>query len=105
MTRAWGTKWRVLAWRKDGSKVDVQNDGQFDELVLEDVLHLEQMDNRNWWMRLGDAAIYIRVPAKGKPKIIIGFGDQAHPGNETDWEIRGLVEQENARLRAQLGET
>ena len=89
MTRAWGTKWRVLAWRKDGTRVAVENDGQFDELVLEDILHLEQMGTRFWWMRLGDAGIYIRVPVKGKPQISIGFGDQAYPGNETDWTLHG----------------
>lgn len=89
MTRKWGTKWRVLAHRNDGSSLNVVNDGQFDELVLEDILHLEQMDNRFWWMRLGDAAVWIRVPTKGKPTISIHFGDQAHDDNGVTWKLYG----------------
>ena len=86
MTKPYGSKWRVLAHRKDGPPVDIENDGVFDELVLENILHLEQMDNRVWWMQLGDASVWIRIPAKGAPQISIEFDEY---GPVAKWTING----------------
>jgi len=86
MTKPYGSKWRVLARRKDGTTVEIESDGVFDELVLESILHLEQMDNRVWWMQLGDASVWIRIPAKGPPQISIEF-DEYPPAAK--WTING----------------
>jgi hypothetical protein len=46
-----GARWRILA--RDGErKIAAQNDGVFDELVIDDWVHLEQMDDNTWWMRV-----------------------------------------------------
>jgi hypothetical protein len=55
-----GERWRVLA-HADQRKVEVENDGIFDELVVDDWLHIEQMDENAWWIRIGDARIDVRL--------------------------------------------
>lgn len=37
----------------------------FDELVVDDWLHIEQMDDRQWWLSLGGVHIWVRIPVKG----------------------------------------
>ena len=65
-----GSRWRLLA--RDGERnITAQNDGLFDELVVDDWLHLEQMDDNTWWMRLGDARIDIKVSAHGRAEVSI----------------------------------
>ena len=44
-------------------------DSVFDELVIDDWFHLEQMDTRLWWMRVGDYHLWVRIPAKGDPIV------------------------------------
>jgi len=65
-----GSRWRILA--RDGErKVTAQNDGVFDELVVDDWLHLEQMDDNTWWMRVGDARVDIKVLPDGRAEVSI----------------------------------
>lgn len=72
--RFWpGFSWRILAHKRtrigrvtsasdyipDGV-VDIRSDHfdcpmEFDELVIDDWLHIEQMNDRDWWMGLGTA--------------------------------------------------
>ena len=49
----------------------------FDELVIDDWLHLEQMDTDLWWLNLGDRdlIVWIEVPKKGP--IRIGVSDES----------------------------
>ena len=49
-----GTHWRLLA-HEDGEPLEITNRGLFDELVVDGWLHIENLDPRRWWMRLGDA--------------------------------------------------
>jgi len=65
-----GSSWRVLA--RDGErKIEAGNDGVFDELVVDQWLHLEQMDDATWWMRVGDARVDIKVGTDGVPQVSI----------------------------------
>lgn len=65
-----GNRWRLLAWNQ-GEKVQFQNIGTFDELVVDGWLHIEQMDKRVWWMQVGDARIVVHIPTKGEPIVTI----------------------------------
>ena len=56
----------------------------FDELVLDDWLHLEQMNDRSYWMRLGDAYVWIQIPAKGDPIVDIRRGEYGPVSGETE---------------------
>ena len=57
---------------------------EFDELVLDDWLHLEQMNERAYWMRLGDAYVWIQLPAKGDPIVSIRRGEYGPVSGETE---------------------
>ena len=75
-----GSNWRVLA--RDGEReVTTQTEGVFDELVVDQWLHLEQMDDSTWWMRVGDARIDIKVIAEGLAEVSIerNVYDQTSP--------------------------
>jgi hypothetical protein len=68
-----GTRWRVLA-HKDTGPFEAHDEGVFDELVVDDWLHIEQMDRREWWMRIGDARVFIRIAEDGKATTDIERG-------------------------------
>jgi len=88
MRRRPGRSWRILANGRDvdfhvGSPalppglagraariLDVA-DSVFDELVIDDWLHLEMMDTRDWWMRIGDTVIWITVPTSGPVRVFV----------------------------------
>jgi hypothetical protein len=57
-----GTTWRFLAWAKSGDPIDrASKDGEvFDELVVDDWLHIEKMDRERWWMRVGDVVVWVQ---------------------------------------------
>ena len=83
-----GYRWRVLAHKKataskkpdylQDHRWDVRSDQfdtpiEFDELVIDDWFHLEQMDKRCWWMGVGNGDdywhIYVVVDGKGKATV------------------------------------
>lgn len=45
--------------------IEMESEGEFDELVVSDWLHIERMDERVWWMRVGDRAFDIEIPLEG----------------------------------------
>jgi hypothetical protein len=46
----------------------------FDELVIDDWFHLEQMDDNQWWMRIGDAMVNVRVKDGKAAEVLIERG-------------------------------
>jgi hypothetical protein len=77
-----GTRWRVLAQRESES-IQWENEGVLDEVVVDDWLHLEQMDARQWWLRLGDARILISIEPSGKARVDIERGSYEQTLGET----------------------
>ncbi len=68
-----GARWRIRA--KDGERTfEAENDGVFDELVVDQWLHLEQMNDDTWWMRVGDARIDIKVGPDGVAQVSVERG-------------------------------
>ncbi|WP_437966771.1 hypothetical protein WMF04_45595 [Sorangium sp. So ce260] len=63
-----GSMWRVLAYR-GAERVEVEGEGVFDELVVDDWIHLEQMDDDVWWLRIGDARVTITVALGQQPTV------------------------------------
>ena len=77
-----GSSWRVLAHR--GSEaIELENQGVLDEVVIDQWFHLEQMDTRRWWMRLGDARISINIDEDGKAHVDIERGSYEEVEGET----------------------
>lgn len=94
MTRFWpGYRWRILAHgtRKRGGKdpgytgeqVDLRSARhgdlmQFDELVIDHWFHLEQMNERDYWIGIGDEReggdyyhVNVHIDHKGKPNVLV----------------------------------
>lgn len=68
-----GREWRVLA--HEGSEaIAVKNRGVFDEVVVDHWLHVEQMDEREWWIRVGDVRISTRIHANGSVEVDVERG-------------------------------
>ena len=68
-----GAEWRVQA-RNEDRKIEHTNEGVFDELVVDHWLHLEQLDDRTWWMRLGDARLQVFVAQDGAVTVDVQRG-------------------------------
>lgn len=50
-----GSRWRVLA-HDDGKRVELRDRGVVDELVIDDWLHLEQLNARTWCLVIGSGS-------------------------------------------------
>lgn len=88
-----GLPWRVLAHRRDGTPVEMQSrdhgDPDFDELVVGQWIHLEQMSKRRWWMNVGGVTVWIRVTKDGRPKKVTVYGpnNYASPADGCAYEL------------------
>jgi len=85
-----GAHWRLLAQDAAGS-LDVRQDGadggrerlvyrkrtpvEFDEVVVDHWLHVERMDKRAWWARIGDARLWIEIKRSGKVVVSVYRGE------------------------------
>lgn len=58
-------RWRVEA----GPDVSHEGKGGFDEIVVGDWLHIERMDRRVYWMRLGQREADIEIDHSGQPIV------------------------------------
>lgn len=97
-----GFQWRVLAhrrpkrhepWATDSFDVRsgierdahatfrhfLDGDWEFDELVIDDWFHLEQMSERTWWMGVGKGDDYwhVNVTVDGKGEAVVNVEKQA----------------------------
>jgi hypothetical protein len=73
-----GRKWRFSAYHdgREGRdvarcRVNVENVGTFDELVVDGWIHVEQMSRARWWVRLGDRTFWVRVGKDGNAAKVI----------------------------------
>lgn len=47
---------------------------EFDELVVGEWLHVEQMDKRLWWMNVGGVTVMVTARKDGTPKRVTVYG-------------------------------
>lgn len=96
-----GSRWRLLVHDAEGkafhvtsnrafggpvsdspsSTVTVLPGTEFDELVLGEFLHLEQMDTGRWWLNVAGLTVWIEADPDGKPTSVnvYGPGDYDEP--------------------------
>ena len=77
--RKWRTKVDVVDGVNDGEVIsahstDTASPTEFDELAIDDWFHLERMDERFWWARIGDAYLMIAVHPDGRAAVTIERG-------------------------------
>lgn len=75
-------EWRILAV-KDGEKIELENQGVLDEVVLQSWFHLEQLDEREWFLRVGDARIIVSAEVDGSTRVDIERGFFVNVNGET----------------------
>jgi len=46
----------------------------FDELVVGEWIHIEQMDTGFWWMNIGGVTVHVKADADGKPMRVTVHG-------------------------------
>ncbi|BAM93118.1 hypothetical protein S58_71530 [Bradyrhizobium oligotrophicum S58] len=101
-----GRRWRFRAVRVGGRSIELWNQGIFDELVVDDWLHIEQMDDKVYWLQVGDVCIWVTVAAGEKPVVDVQRGAYGEVRGDTRaWSVedfkRGLSSQ--ADVIAKLG--
>jgi hypothetical protein len=78
MAKRPGRSWRLSAYYRNGIKRFEATDAgkfTFDELVVDHWLHVEQMNNRDWWMRIGgDLNLFVHIDGKGKVTVTATSG-------------------------------
>jgi uncharacterized DUF497 family protein len=79
-----GHRWRSLAWNRKTGEKHAQRfnpaDGVcFDELVIDDWFHLEQMNDRHWWIGLGRGGdlLHVGIQVKAKGQIEVTLTDES----------------------------
>lgn len=73
--------WRMLAHTHEGQRVEIAQEGILDELVIGEWLHVEQLDDGRWWMRVGDARLEVQVDGQDGPPCVDvtrGFYDRVN---------------------------
>lgn len=48
---------------------------EFDEMVVDHWFHLERMDHRAWWARVGDARLWIKILKTGEVEVSVWRGE------------------------------
>jgi hypothetical protein len=72
-----GSRWRMQC-EENGQKIEMANVGIFDELVVDDWIHLEQMSDRHWWLQLGGACFAVVIARDGRVTVTLTEGEVAH---------------------------
>jgi len=85
MSRRQGLNWRLSydALDNHATRINVENSGDLDELVVDQWFHLERMDRRAWWMRIGDAYVWAEIGPDGRALINITRGEYDGLGGYT----------------------
>lgn len=80
--------WCVRAF-DEGGPIEIPVRGVFDELVVGEWLHLEWMDERAWWMRLGDMRVSVSVNAPDDVRVDVERGHHATVNGKTTMPREG----------------
>lgn len=75
--------WKLLVESPSGKENRFQGESGFDELVVDDWLHVEKMDAKVWWLRVGDARIMVRLSEASSPEVDVIRGFYADIRGET----------------------
>lgn len=71
-----GSYWRLTTKSKSKNSLGLEieslgNKGIFDELVIDQWFHIEQMDDRSWWGRIGPLDLWITIDDNNDPIVHI----------------------------------
>ncbi|TAK27259.1 MAG: hypothetical protein EPO40_16680 [Myxococcaceae bacterium] len=72
-----GTRWR-LGFDEDGQRVEMQNRGTFDEIVVGEWLHVEEMRRGSYFVQLGGACFGVTIARDGRVTVMVQEGEIEH---------------------------
>jgi hypothetical protein len=75
MSKRQGLSWRLSYDDADGTRINVEDGGDLDEVVIDQWCHIERMDRRAWWLRIGDAWVWAHVGPDGRAEVKIMRGE------------------------------
>lgn len=79
--------WRMQEKTDDGKIVEYSGTGKFDELLVEGLLHLEWLDEKSWYIRVGDAKITATVLDDERVQVDVLRGAYTEVcGDTSSWE-------------------
>lgn len=78
-----GGLWRLFA-QKDSGPVQLENQGALQELVVGQWLHVEQVAEREFWMRVGDMRVRVEVSRFGSAEVSVERGFYGTVLGDTD---------------------
>ena len=89
-----GRTWSILAHGTNRPAIDLQFDQKsrttFDELIIDDWFHIEQMDDRAYWVRVGPLVLFVRIPSNGEVDVSVEVGDtEAGTYRAFEWDADG----------------
>lgn len=64
-----GSRWRIDAYGPGDEAFRAENQGTFNEVVVDHWLHVEQMENRLWIVRIGQRGFSVYVNADGSVEL------------------------------------
>lgn len=67
-------------------------DAEFDELVVDRWLHIEQMDTNYWWMNIGGVTLHVTADRQGRPiRVSVDMpGQYDHPADGCTYRLDGV---------------
>jgi hypothetical protein len=77
-----GTRWRLQA-ASNTTTIEVENQGTLDEFVLDDWLHVEHMDGKQWWLRVGDIRLWVSIDEAGNTQVDVERGCYSDVNGDT----------------------
>jgi hypothetical protein len=62
-------QWRTVTYPDPDTRHEAHGEG-FDEIVLDHWLHVEQMDDHDWWLAVGPLHLYVTADKDGHARIV-----------------------------------
>lgn len=88
---------RLAAVHDKYTHTEIVANSEFDELVVGQALHIEQMDTGTYWMNIGGVTVWLRMDRDGRATSVDVYG----PGDyDSPWDgvtYGGAVASEDAR--------
>lgn len=75
--------WRLSYDSDRSTRVNVEDAGELDEVVVGNWLHLERLNDRAWGLKVGDARISVTVDRGGRARVNVYRGEFAEVSGET----------------------
>lgn len=84
-----GSDPRSLGEAGEHSTVTALPNTEFDELVVGQWIHLEQMDAGRWWMNIGGVTVWVKADRDGRPLSVDVYGpnDYASPAPGCEYSV------------------